>query len=126
MTEKELYDSYLKSYEEYVKSLKPLSFEELINNIPKPFRPILSLLKDYKDFKFEDYTSHNIMEYLFVIYGLEDLVEGWYTEFDPILFNPDFTVLNIEPLNDGDTGIRGPFQKLIKDLANIGIKVDFY
>ena len=66
------------------------------------------------------------MEYLFVIYGLEDLVEGWYTEFDPILFNPDFTVLNIEPLNDGDTGIRGPFQKLIKDLANIGIKVDFY
>ena len=126
MTETELYNSYLKAYKAFVKSLQPTSFEELINTIPVPFRPILSLIENTDEFKFNGYTFNNIVNYLFVIYGLEDLVEDWYTEFDPIEYGPEYSFLNIRPLNDGDTGIKGPFQKLVKDLANIGIKVEFY
>ena len=126
MTETELYDSYLKAYKAFVKSLQPTSFEELINTIPVPFRPVLSLIENTDEFKFNGYTFHNIVNYLFVIYGLEDLVEDWYTEFDPIEYDPEYSLLNISPLNDGDAGIKGPFQKLVKDLANIGIKVEFY
>ena len=126
MTETELYNSYLKAYETFVKSLQPTSFEELTNTIPVPFRPVLSLIENTDEFKFNGHTFNNIVNYLFVIYGLEDLVEDWYTEFDPIEYDPEYSLLNISPLNDGDTGIKGPFQKLVKDLANIGIKVEFY
>lgn len=126
MTETELYDSYLKAYEAFVKSLQPVSFEELINTIPVPFKPVLSLLKNTNEFKFNAYNFKGIINHLITSYGLEDLIEDWCTEFDPIEYDPDFTILSIRPLNDGDTKIGGPFQKFIDAFTSIGIKIEFY
>lgn len=126
MTETELYDSYLKAYEAFVKSLQPVSFEELINTIPVPFRSVLSLLENANEFKFNAYNFKGIINHLITSYGLEDLIEDWGTEFDPIEYDPDFTILNIMPLNNGDTKIGGPFQKFIDAFSSIGIKIEFY
>ena len=126
MTETELYDSYLKAHEDFVKSLQPVSFEELINTIPVPFRQVLSLLENTNKFKFNAYNFKGIINHLITSYGLEDLIEDWCTEFDPIEYDPDFTILNIMPLNNGDTKIGGPFQKFIDAFSSIGIKIEFY
>ena len=126
MTETELYDSYLKAHEDLVKSLQPVSFEELINTIPVPFRQVLSLLENTNKFKFNAYNLRGIINHLITSYGLEDLIEHWYTEFDPEEYDPDFTILNIMPLNNGDIKIGVPFQKFIDAFSSIRIKIEFY
>lgn len=118
MEQDALYDRYLKSYETYVKSMKPLNFIEMMNHIPRLFRPILKLLNDDMDYSLlYDDVFACIINSLFIKYGIKDSIEDW-EEFGDTMC--------IDVICEEDLYNDGSFQKFNDDLEELGIKLIFY